>query len=210
MTEKERLEKLLKEAEEFLGKNLTRDDSKFKAWNNALIRFCEKKYGENSSITKDFTKRLYTYSICSIGTPHSSFVKKFEEDLNTTIEDLKLLIDECEDDFYNLKREDKNDKKNSSLPINVNITNNNNNSNNNNINILTPDEIREKIEDNTYLDDKAKEELYKKLIEIEELQQSNESKSKKWNKARKILEFVLDKGADIAIMFIPQILKGIS
>ena len=39
-------------------------------------------------------------------------------------------------------------------------------------------------------------ELIEKLNEITELQNSKESKSKKWDKAKKILSFLLDKGAD--------------
>jgi len=53
------------------------------------------------------------------------------------------------------------------------------------------------------------EEYLKKLDEILELQKSKDNKSQKWNKAKKILEFLLDKGADIAIMYIPQILSAI-
>lgn len=213
MTEKERLEKFLREAEDFLGKNLTRDDSKFKAWNNALIRFCEKKYGNKSNTTTMFKERLYTFGICAINTPTSRFIEKFEEDLKTTIEDLKMLIDECEDPLYRtsfIKQEEA--SKSSMIPVNVNITNNNNNSNSNSniINVLTIDELRKQIEENTFLDDDSKEELYEKLNEIEELKQSKESKSKKWIKAKAILSFILDKGADIAIMFIPQILAALS
>ena len=75
---------------------------------------------------------------------------------------------------------------------------------------MTIDEIRENIEDNTYLSDFDKNELIEKLNEITELQNSKESKSKKWDKAKKILSFLLDKGADIAIMYIPHILTAIN
>jgi len=72
------------------------------------------------------------------------------------------------------------------------------------------EDIKANIEENTYLSDYDKEELLNKLEEIVELQKSKDSKSKKWDKAKKILAFLLDKGADIAIMYIPQILKAIS
>ena len=71
------------------------------------------------------------------------------------------------------------------------------------------DEVRKNITDNTYLGDIEKEELLQKLKDIEELQKSKESKSKKWGIAKGILSFILDKGADIAIMYISQILKAI-
>lgn len=94
--------------------------------------------------------------------------------------------------------------------ININASSNNNISNSNNIEIyFSLEDIKDKIQDNTYLGDKEKEELLIKLKEIEELQKSKESKAKKWNIAKKILGFILDKGADIAIMFIPQILKAL-
>ena len=54
-----------------------------------------------------------------------------------------------------------------------------------------------------------KKELLDKLDEIIELQKSKESKAKKWAKAKSILAFLLDKGADIAIMYIPHILSAI-
>lgn len=46
-----------------------------------------------------------------------------------------------------------------------------------------------------------KQQIYKK---------SKESRAKKWEKAKKILSFILDKGADIAIMYIPQIINAIN
>ena len=54
------------------------------------------------------------------------------------------------------------------------------------------DEIKENITDNTYLSDVAKQELLSKLDEIVELQKSKESKTKKWDKAKSILAFLLD------------------
>ena len=86
-----------------------------------------------------------------------------------------------------------------------------NKNNTNSINFsMNIEDIKANIEENTYLSDYDKEELLNKLEEIVELQKSKDSKSKKWDKAKKILAFLLDKGADIAIMYIPQILKAIS
>ena len=75
---------------------------------------------------------------------------------------------------------------------------------------MTIDDIRKNIEDNSYLSDPEKNELFEKLNEIVELQKSKESKTKKWDRAKKILAFLLDKGANIAIMYIPQILAAIT
>ena len=99
-------------------------------------------------------------------------------------------------------------KKNSEITIST--INNNTNTNSNDITLkMSIDEIKENITDNTYLSDASKQELLSKLDEIIELQKSKESKTKKWEKAKVILSFLLDKGADIAIMYIPQVLSAI-
>ena len=127
--------------------------------------------------------------------------------ITNEIENIKIIKGKLE---YLLNRVDNPDlynKQNNSGTTIFN-TNNNTNTNSNNITLnMSIDDIRENILDNTYLSDAAKEELLKKLDEIIELQKSKESKSKKWDKAKGILSFLLDKGADIAIMYIPQILN---
>lgn len=89
-----------------------------------------------------------------------------------------------------------------------NLNNSNTNINENYFNFSVQD-VRKNIDENTYLGDKEKKELLQKLEEIEALQKSKESKNKKWEIAKEIFKFIIDKGADIAIMFIPQILKAI-
>ena len=88
------------------------------------------------------------------------------------------------------------------------LNNSNTNINENYFNLSVQD-VRKNIDENTYLGDNEKKELIQKLEEIEELQKSRESKNKKWKIAKGIFKFIIDKGADIAIMFIPQILKAI-
>ena len=74
---------------------------------------------------------------------------------------------------------------------------------------MSIEDIKSNIYENTYLSDSDKKELLNKLDEIVKLQNSKDSKTKKWDKAKKILAFLLDKGADIAIMYIPQILSAL-
>lgn len=93
----EKIKKFIEDGNSFLGKGLTCDDSKFIAWNNALIRFLEKNEGENSTTTKIFKNRSYAFDIY-VEASHSDFVKRFEEDLKTSIEDLKRLLEEADDD----------------------------------------------------------------------------------------------------------------
>lgn len=94
--------------------------------------------------------------------------------------------------------------------VSVNNLNNNSNNNSNEITVnMDIKDVKQQIEDNTYIGDSEKEELLNVLQEIKELQTSQENKSKKWDRAKRILAFILDKGADIAIMYIPQILKAL-
>lgn len=96
----EKVEKFIKDGNEFLGKNLTFEDSKFVAWNNAVIRFLEKNYGVESETTKIFRQRDYsppTFCECS----HADFVKSFEIDLKTSIEELKRIAEEIDEEDNN-------------------------------------------------------------------------------------------------------------
>lgn len=215
MTPKQKIEKFIEEGESFIGQNMTSDDAIFISWNNALIRFSEKMYGEKSTVTNQFKSRPYTLLVSLLDTPNVEYVEAFESDMKVTIADLKRLLEELDDEVvtFNTNKKSKMMKPKDLQPIqvNVNTTNNNNNTNvnSNSLNVMSFQEIRDQIEDNTYLDDNSKNELINKLSEIEELCNSKESKSKKWSKARAILAFVLDKGVDIAIMFIPKILEAI-
>lgn len=211
---KDKLKKLIIEGESFLGKNKTSEDESFQSWNNALIRLSERYYGTDTTTTKNFKERSYSLSVFTIGTPDEYFINAFERDLKITIEDLKRLLDELDDEvvtFNNKESRAMKPKDFQPIQVNVNTTNNNSNTNVNSnlLKVMSIQEIRDQIEDNTYLDDDSKNELINKLSEIEELCNSKESKSKKWSKARAILAFVLDKGVDIAIMFIPKILEAI-
>lgn len=92
-----RLEKFVKEAEEFCEKDITSSDPEFIAWNNSLIRFMEKNYGDNSTTTKNFKDRKYSLSIWVGGTPNSEFVKAYKRDMKITSNELKILLEEEND-----------------------------------------------------------------------------------------------------------------
>ena len=127
------------------------------------------------------------------------------EDDSDYIEDVKLIRAHLKNHRANLKSGlIKSGEKNQT----INVNNLNNNTNTITINMQIED-VHQSIEDNTYIGDSEKEELLNVLKEIKELQSSQENKSKKWDKAKGILAFILDKGADIAIMYIPQILKAL-
>jgi hypothetical protein len=80
---------------------------------------------------------------------------------------------------------------------------------NNNISVLSNAEIEKIINDNPEIEDSEKKELLNKLDEITELQKSNATKQEKWKKAKTIIAFLIDKGADIFIMYLPKIIAAI-
>ena len=202
-----KVENLIEKGETFLGRNFTSSNPEFQAWNNSLIRFVEQQYGKESTTSLTFKKRHYSLSLYTVGTPLEEFVKAFEEDLKITLEDLKYILEELKE-----SPEPKTINKNINKTKNdgTSIIINNNNSNNNNITFnMSIDDIKKVIEENTMLSDSDKEELTNQLDTLEELQKSKKSKNEKWKIAKVILKFVVDKGADIAIMFLPQILKAL-
>lgn len=95
MNKIEKIEKFLNGAQGFMKKNLTCSDSKFEAWNNSLLRFIDSNYDKATYDT--FKNRSYSLSFWTFSTPDSAFVEAFERDLNTTIEDLKMLLEEEKD-----------------------------------------------------------------------------------------------------------------
>ena len=202
-----KVESFIEKGESFLGRNFTSSNPEFQAWNNSLIRFIEQQYGKESTTSLILKQRNYSIGIYTMDTSEEEFVEAFERGLKITLEDLKYILEELKESpqpkymSRNIKQT-KNDG--------TSIVINNNNSNNNNINFnMSIDEIKRVIEDNTMLSDPDKEELTKQLNILEELQKSKKSKNEKWKVAKGILKFVVDKGADIAIMFLLQILNAL-
>lgn len=215
VVKKERIEKLIEHGKSFIDKGLTFEDPNFEAWKAAVIRVIEQIYGNDSTDSKRFKKRIYSPGIFYDGMDENLFFSTFNKGMNETIADLELILDEFDD---NILTSDKNhEKTNYTNPINLNINNNNSNSNNNSNNnslntipVMEINKIKRVIEDNSFLDEKSKKELLLKLEEIDEIKKSKDPKSKKWSKAKEILRFLLDKGADIVIMYLPQIIQSIS
>ena len=185
--------------------------SKFKTMIRKDIEFCneliEKNFANDTDVQTIIGKYIMDYPDFSKGFHNYVYIPGVE---TNEIENIKIAKGKLE---YLLNRVDNPDlyNKPSSSGTTIVNTNNNTNTNTNTVTLnMSIDEIRDNIADNTYLSDDAKKELLDKLDEIIELQKSKESKAKKWNKAKSILSFLLDKGADIAIMYIPQILSAIN
>lgn len=86
------------------------------------------------------------------------------------------------------------------------ITVNNNNQLTATIN-LTFNEAKEKIENMTSLKDSEIEEIHEKIDELEKIINSSERKTKKWDKAKGIINWLANKGVDVAMTIIPLLLK---
>lgn len=89
-----RLEKFVEDAKEFSQKDITAHDPSFIAWNNSLIRFLEKKYGISSTTTTSFKKRNYSLGVYALGTPESSFIRAYKQDMQITLRELEILLEE--------------------------------------------------------------------------------------------------------------------
>lgn len=85
---------------------------------------------------------------------------------------------------------------------------NNNNTNSIVIDInITFEQARETIERMTALPDSEVEEILKKINELEEIVQSNDRKTKKWENAKGIIKWIADKGVDVGIALLPLLLQ---
>lgn len=182
--------------------------SKFKTMIKKDIELCDdyisKNMATNAQVNALLGKYIMDYPSFNKGIIAYASVPGNE---TNEIENIKIIKSKLE---YLLNRVDNPDLYNDSKSSRITISTVNNNTNSNNVSLnMSVEDIKSNIDNNTYLSDSDKSELLKKLDEILELQKSKDNKSQKWNKAKKILEFLLDKGADIAIMYIPQILSAI-
>lgn len=182
--------------------------SKFKTMIKKDIELCNnyisKNMATNAQVNALLGKYIMDYPSFNKGIIAYASVPGYE---TNEIENIKIIKSKLE---YLLNRVDNPDLYNDSKSSGITISTVNNNTNSNNVSLnMSVEDIKSNIDNNTYLSDSDKSELLKKLDEILELQNSKDNKAQKWNKAKKILEFLLDKGADIAIMYIPQILSAI-
>ncbi len=110
------------------------------------------------------------------------------------------LINDCED-----YRFDKTER--GFVTVTNTVTSNNTNENNNVLNSNSFQEARNKIEQMSALPDAEIEEILAKVNELESIINSDDRKSKKWEKAKGILTWVADRGLDVVIALLPLFLK---
>ena len=86
------------------------------------------------------------------------------------------------------------------------ITVNNTNQMTATVNITFP-EAKQKIEGMSALSDPEIEEILEKLNELESIVNSKERKTKKWENAKGIINWIATKGVDVAMTVIPLLMK---
>jgi len=206
MNKKEKLNKIIECGESLIDNKKGKNSPEFIAWNSSLIRFMENEFGVNSSDTKRFKNRYYYPSILAIGADNSDTIyKKYKSDLETTVLELKSIYEEY-DDICNSNDNIFEEKHSTIVPnITLNVDNSNYNSNVNNISI-TFDLLIKDIQENKEINDEEKKEILETLKEIETIQNNNISKKEKWGKTKVLLSFLLDKGMDFVITYLPQII----
>lgn len=102
------------------------------------------------------------------------------------------------------------EQQNNRVVLNANYTSQNTN-NNSNENINTTcnsfDQVRKKIENMSSLPDADIEEILHRINELEQIIQSSDRKSKKWENAKGIINWIADKGVDVGISMLPLLLQ---
>ena len=83
-----------------------------------------------------------------------------------------------------------------------------NNSNRMDVNFnLSFPEARERVENMTSLNEAEIQEILQRIDELENIINSDDRKTKKWERAKDILKWVADKGVDVGVTLLPLILK---
>ena len=92
----------------------------------------------------------------------------------------------------------------------INVINSNVNKNTNkNINTIDFKMIEETILNNESMTESQTKEALEYLNELRKIYDSNDTKKNKWEKAKKIVSWLIDKGVDVAIAFLPTIVSMI-
>ena len=86
------------------------------------------------------------------------------------------------------------------------LTINNANSVDVSVNVSFSD-VRKQVEDMTALKEEEIQEILQKIDELEKIANSNERKTKKWERTRGFLKWLADKSVDVGIALLPLIMK---
>ena len=145
----------------------------------------------------------------SFGNERHNYVRTIGDNINE-IKNIKIIKNELESLLILNTQEIKNSNENVRKVENNYYNNNynyNNNSNQNTINVSCEIEnIIKDIKNDDNINNSEKEEILNKLDEIKTISSSNEPKQTKWKKCKAIIQFLIDKGADFVITYLPQII----
>lgn len=157
--------------------------------------------------------RFYLYLVSCYG----RYIKDIEANLSTLIGTTDEEFHNCVENIKIVKRklelflEEEEDKvQNSNTEFNVTMISEANNKNNisNNIAInITFEQARENIQNMTALPKTEIEDILKKINELEDIIESKDKKSQKWENAKGIIKWVADKGVDVGINLLPLLLQ---
>lgn len=211
MIKKEKLQLIIENGTNLLDNRKGKDSPEFSAWNSTLIRFMETEFGIDNTDTKRLQEREYYPRVFAIGADNNEYIyKKYRSDLEKTIYELKSIFDDYDDIVINKKSKNDENNLNSNVPnITLNVNNSSNNSNINNISI-TFENIVESINNDKNISSENKDDIIKSINEIKNIYDNNKlSQKDKWMKIKGILSFLLDKGVDFVITYLPYIIISI-
>ncbi len=209
MNNKEKIKKIIENGEKLLDNRNGKSNPEFSAWNSSLIRFMERVFGEEATDTKRFKTRSYYPSVLALGADNSETIyHRYKKDLETTISELKVLLDEIDElEIEKNITDNSTNKYTSNVPnITLNVDNSNYNSNTNIFNISL-ESIITGISNDKDIIEEEKEEIIESINEIVSIQNSKLPKKDKWKKTKMLLTFLMDKGVDFVIAYLPQIIN---
>ena len=125
------------------------------------------------------------------------------------VEGVIYLLLEFADELLQGKKVQNVNQKNPQVVINNNNTANALAYNNVSIDISTIIDLAKQQIDDEGFSDKQHEELLEKLSELELIAKSNESKGKRWNKAKEILKWLIEQGIAAASIIVPVLASSI-
>lgn len=167
--------------------------------------------------------------ISGLHSRYSIFIKDFPEDMN--LKDMEKYSNDDSDMaqvfFYtyikrvveklrSFKMNGYQDRSDSNMTNNININNEVNASstsnsssfsNANSVSVLSFEDAKKSIEEMSALNDTEIDEILKKIDELEQIINTSERKSKKWESVKGIIKWVADKSFDVAKIIIPLAFK---
>ena len=172
---------------ELISEDIRQIDEAIKSNDEDFVRTTHKRIdGKYQSCIKMWEKGMYAFHL-----EHGFIYDNLDmEALKDNLSVMKPKLEAFLEGWNARQSDDDNESK-----VNVVVNNNNN------LNVsLSFEAAKQKIEDMEGLTQEETTEIQDKIDELEKISQEKTTKKKKWEKVRPILEFALDKSADVAIM----------